>query len=121
MAVYTNRHTHTHTSDSKGEKSSFGAALPIVSSSRLFFVHPIRQEILGGMLLPCDCLSGIFALMKAIISGLTETKMVGAHSVGTYCPNSPSPVSHVLALSTDQQMRSLGEMEAMQPRAAPLI
>lgn len=70
------------------------------------------------MLLPCDCLAGIFALMKAIISGLTETKMVGAHRVGTYCPNS---ISLVLPMSTDQQIRSLGEMEAVQPRAEHLM
>lgn len=72
-------------------------------------VNPIRWEILGA----CSCLvtdSLVFLeVMKAIISGLAESKMVGAHSVGTYCPNSPSSVSHVLPLSTGQQIRSLGD------------
>lgn len=73
----------------------------------------------------CSCLvtaSVVFLeVMKAIISGLTDTKMVGARSVGTYCSNSPPPVDHVSPLSTGQQIRSLGEKGAMQPLSAPLI
>lgn len=46
-------------------------------------------------------------MMKAIISGLTETKMLG---VGTHRSYEPLPASHVLLVSTDQQIRSCSTM-----------